>query len=45
MTTDVRCSKCGSEMIIRTVKKVANIGERFYVCVYYPECKGKIEVE
>lgn len=41
MSEDIRCPKCGSEMIIRPIKKGPNVGRKFYVCIYYPECKGK----
>ncbi|MBA7676804.1 hypothetical protein ES703_85049 [subsurface metagenome] len=42
---DIRCPKCGSEMVVRPAKKGPNAGRKFYVCMYYPECKGKIPIE
>ena len=42
MTSDVKCPLCGSATTLRTAKKGSNIGEQFYVCDRYPECKGKV---
>jgi len=39
---EVRCPKCGSATVVRTVKKGPNAGSRFHVCTRYPECKGKV---
>lgn len=34
------CPKCGKTMVLRTVKRGQNSGERFWGCSAYPECKG-----
>lgn len=34
-----RCPKCGSAMILRTVKSGARAGQRFWGCSTYPKCK------
>jgi len=44
MPEDVRCPICGSEMVVRTVKKGPNVGSSFYVCTRYPDCKGKVPI-
>lgn len=36
----VRCPRCRSYMVIRTVKKGKNIGSKFYGCTKYPRCRG-----
>jgi uncharacterized Zn finger protein (UPF0148 family) len=45
MTGNVKCPLCGSATSLRTAKKGANVGEEFYVCDRYPECKGKIKYQ
>jgi len=35
-----RCPNCGSEMVLRTVKKGSNQGEQFWGCPNYPQCRG-----
>ena len=45
MTSDVKCPLCGSATTLRTAKKGSNIGEQFYVCERYPECKGKVRCQ
>lgn len=45
MPEDIKCPKCGSETVVRTVKKGPNAGLSFHVCTRYPECKGKIAIE
>lgn len=42
MAEEIKCPKCGSEMVVRTAKKGLNAGRKFYVCTRYPECKGEI---
>jgi ssDNA-binding Zn-finger/Zn-ribbon topoisomerase 1 len=42
MVEDNRCPKCGSETSIRKSIKGPNVGNPFYVCTRYPECKGRI---
>jgi len=39
---DIKCPKCGSDTTIRTVKKGTNAGEKYFVCICYPDCKGKV---
>jgi restriction system protein len=34
------CPLCGSEMTLRTAKRGANIGEKFWGCPKFPECRG-----
>ena len=45
MKDKVKCPVCGSATVLRLAKKGANIGEQFYVCDRYPECKGKVKYE
>jgi len=40
----VRCPICKSDTTLRTAKKGKDVGKQFYVCVNYPECKGRIQV-
>jgi uncharacterized integral membrane protein len=40
----IRCPECGAPTELRTVKKVKNIRNRFWVCIKYPECKGRIQL-
>ncbi|MBL8155570.1 MAG: DUF2726 domain-containing protein [Anaerolineae bacterium] len=35
-----RCPKCGSGMILRTVKNGTNAGNQFWGCSTYPTCRG-----
>ena len=37
---EVKCPKCGGQTSLRTRSKDKR---KFYVCIRYPECKGKIE--
>lgn len=36
------CPKCGSEMILRTVKNGANAGNQFWGCSGYPQCRSML---
>jgi len=45
MTSHVKCPLCGSVTTLRTAKKGSNVGEEFYVCERYPECKGKVKYQ
>jgi len=45
MADDIKCPLCGSPTEIRKAKKGSNTGREFYVCIRYPECKGKVEYE
>lgn len=40
-----RCPKCGSEMILRTVKNGPNFGNQFWGCSTYPVCRGIVPYE
>ena len=33
------CPRCGKNMVLRTAKKGANAGQRFYGCSNYPNCR------
>lgn len=37
--TAPRCQRCGSPLVIRTVKEGYNTGKQFYGCSQYPKCK------
>lgn len=37
---DKSCPKCGSKMVLREVKKGANIGNKFYGCSTFPKCRA-----
>jgi len=39
----IDCPKCGSSMILRTAKRGANSGNKFWGCTGYPKCKGMKE--
>jgi restriction system protein len=39
------CPKCGREMVIRIAKKGINIGEKFWGCPSYPQCRGIVKYE
>lgn len=34
------CPKCGSTMVKRTAKKGSNVGNTFWGCTNYPQCRG-----
>lgn len=36
---DKLCSKCGKAMVLRTAKKGASSGEKFWGCSGYPSCR------
>ena len=38
-TTDKVCPKCGSKLVLRTAKKGAHVGSKFYGCSGYPKCR------
>ena len=44
ITRSVQCPVCESDTILRTMKKGPNTGNKFYVCVNYPICKGRVQV-
>lgn len=33
------CPRCGSELVLRTAKKGANVGNQFYGCSSFPKCR------
>lgn len=36
---EIKCPKCGADLIIRTATKGANAGKQFYGCSNYPKCR------
>jgi hypothetical protein len=45
---DIKCPKCplcGSETLLRTFKKGSHAGNKFFICLYYPDCEGKVEYD
>lgn len=40
----VACPKCGSDMVMREVKKGANIGKKFWGCSRFPSCRGAVNI-
>jgi len=34
-----QCPRCGGELVLRTAKKGASVGNQFYGCSNYPKCK------
>ena len=45
LTTDQKCEKCGSPMVLRTTKRGDRAGEQFYGCSRYPKCRSIINIE
>ena len=39
-----RCPVCGSTMVLRTAKRGARAGKKFWGCSEYPYCRGIINV-
>lgn len=37
--TGLICPRCGSELVVRTAKKGANVGNIFYGCSNFPRCR------
>ena len=37
--TDLKCPKCGNNLVLRIAKKGANAGNQFYGCSNYPKCR------
>jgi len=44
MAEDIKCPICGSDTVIKTAKKGLKAGQRFHVCLNYPDCKGKVPI-
>ena len=38
------CPRCGSDMVIRDVKKGANAGSKFYGCSTFPKCRAMSKI-
>ncbi len=38
------CPNCGAKMVLRTAQKGKNIGEKFWGCPNYPQCKTFIKI-
>jgi restriction system protein len=38
------CPKCGSAMILRETKKGQNVGNKFWGCTKFPQCRGIMNV-
>jgi hypothetical protein len=38
------CPKCGRKMVLRTAKQGTNIGERFWGCSDFPNCRGTVRI-
>ncbi len=36
---DLTCPKCGGKLVLRTIKKGANVGGQFYGCSNFPKCR------
>lgn len=36
---ELRCPKCGAELVLRTAQKGPNVGKQFYGCKAFPKCK------
>lgn len=39
-SAEKKCPKCGSRMVIRTVKRGTNAGSQFWGCADYPACRA-----
>jgi ssDNA-binding Zn-finger/Zn-ribbon topoisomerase 1 len=44
MRDDIKCPRCRSRTTLKTVIKGPNAGRKFYVCINYPKCKGRVPV-
>lgn len=42
--TQKNCRKCGSQMVVREVKRGANIGNKFYGCSMFPKCRAMSKI-
>jgi formate dehydrogenase maturation protein FdhE len=38
------CPVCHSDVVLRTVRKGKETGKQFYVCIKYPECRGRVQI-
>jgi predicted RNA-binding Zn-ribbon protein involved in translation (DUF1610 family) len=39
------CPRCGAQMILRTAKRGENIGNRFYGCSNFPQCRAIVQLD
>ena len=39
-SSEVKCPKCGSDMVKRVAKRGQNVGNEFLGCSRFPKCKG-----
>jgi hypothetical protein len=44
MPSDAACPSCGARMVMRTARRGARAGRRFWGCSKYPVCKGTQEL-
>lgn len=44
MTDEIKCPICGSKTNLLTAKKGPDAGKKFFVCVNYPHCNGRVLV-
>ena len=40
---DIVCPKCGSIVILKTALKGRDKGNKYYICVNYPKCSGRVK--
>jgi restriction system protein len=39
------CPRCGNPMVRRVAKRGANVGQAFYGCSRYPDCRGTVAID
>ena len=44
VTATPNCPKCGSGMVRRTARKGSNVGNAFWGCTSYPQCRGVMPI-
>jgi len=44
VTENQICPKCGSTMVKRTAKHGANVGQMFWGCANFPQCRGAVPI-
>ena len=45
MSQKLICPKCGSELVLRTARNGANIGQNFYGCSGFPKCRYILNIK
>jgi hypothetical protein len=45
VTDSIKCPICGAETTLRTAKKGPAAGKQFFVCLRYPQCKGRLKYQ